>query len=956
MGHRGLPMVGREAEFEQVAAMLGGVAEGAGGILLVEGEPGIGKSSLVQGLVERAAHAGMVVFSARAEELEQRRPFGLISDCLETAVAEPLRRELAHLLRERVPLEAEGRDALSTPPTVDFRYGQAWLELFEQLAVRGPVVVAFDDLHWADASSLMVLGRLGRMTFGLPVLLAGTFRPLPRTPELTAAISALEGHGAVTLRLAPLTESAVSTLTQCLVQGRPGTRLMQQVGQAGGNPFLVTELVEALAADGLLAADVAGVVEVATVAVPVSLRLTVLRRLSFLSTQTLDVLRVASVLGTRFGTAALGAVSGASQILLVSSIREALDGSVLVEEHQDLRFRHDLLREALYQDLPAALRASLHRDAARHFASIGAPASQVAEHVLRYAGPHDAEALQWLWESAAELAAVTPATAAEILDRALLVADQSHPQRDRILAARALSLQWAGQLDEAEAICRGALARPHDPATEGLFHMCLARGLLARGRGAEALQAAELAQADPSLSTVERARLLAWSSTALISVGLVGQATMRAEQAQRAAVTCGDPLAECIAVTTLATAANFGGRLEEAVVLAEAAVRIADRSPDGAAHRFHVNFYRAVLLIDVDRLQDAHEAVRVGRALSDELGTRSSQPPYQWTTALAHYLGGNWDDAIAECEACVDLADDLGVRQGVLLAHALRSLIALHRNQLGVAAAAATSAEDELRATGDQYGLEHWVALARALVLEAHGDVDAAYLTLHDAWQRSSSAGLVTYYPDLGPDLARLAVATSRGNEVTAVAQAIAALAARNPGVPRLAAEAAFCHGLVEGGVEQLVQAADALRESARPLARARCCEAAGDALVAADHIESAAAWYDDALSAYEWLGAERDLARVDAALRALGRRRGRRGRRARPASGWGSLTTTEQTVARLAADGLSNTEIADRMFISRHTVHTHMGHILAKLGLRSRVQLAAELAVRNAPFGFELP
>ena len=420
-----------------------------------------------------------------------------------------------------------------------------------------------------------------------------------------------------------------------------------------------------------------------------------------------------------------------------------------------------------------------------------------------------------------------------------------------------------------------------------------------------------------------------------------------AEQAVAAAEACDDQLAECIALTTIATAANFLGQLTRGVQIVESAVQVADRSRGLEAHRFHVNFYRAILLMEVDSLERAHEAIRIGRRVSEDLGVKGSLPLYQWAAALTHYLSGHWDDAIAESEACLELAADLGTRQGILLVHALRSLVALHRNDLSTAESAARAAEHELEVTGQQHGLEHWVALARALLLEANGSPDAGCSLLRRAWEVCVDAHLITYYPDLGPDLARLAVATNQPAWAAEVSGALESMAASNPEISRLAAEASYCRGLLEGDPERLLRAIAHQRSGARPLDLARTCQQAASMLVREGAGGLADPLFDEAIALYEGLGASRDLARVEASLRDAGRRRARRGPRPRARAGWASLTDTERAVAGLAGQGLSNPEIAARMFISRHTVHTHMGHILDKLGFTSRVELAAALARR---------
>jgi DNA-binding NarL/FixJ family response regulator len=165
-------------------------------------------------------------------------------------------------------------------------------------------------------------------------------------------------------------------------------------------------------------------------------------------------------------------------------------------------------------------------------------------------------------------------------------------------------------------------------------------------------------------------------------------------------------------------------------------------------------------------------------------------------------------------------------------------------------------------------------------------------------------------------------------------------------------AAAAYCRGLVDGDGEELLRAATAYRECGRPLARAQALEAAAAAFVHNGQSSSARAASSRALDLYAELGAEWQLARAQSALRGLGLRRGPKVKHRRAKTGWDSLTPAEATVAQLVVAGLSNPQIAERLFVSRRTVTTHVSHILAKLQVRTRTDIAREASLRQAASG----
>ena len=835
---------------------------------------------------------------------------------------------------------------MTSDPGLRFRAVDAVADLAEELALSGPLVIGVDDLQWADASSLLTLGVLSRRVAYLPVGLIASFRPSPRPPDLDRLAASLEAAGARHLIVGRLAEQAVTELVAEAVAAVPGPRLLAGIAGAAGNPLFVTELLAALAQEGAIEA-VGGQADVTDMTLPPTLRLTILRRLSFLPAGTLHTLQAASVLGSSFTVTDLSATTARSALELSRTLAEGMTGQVLADDGGRLRFRHDLIRDAIYEDLPLSVRRGLHREAGQRLAQAGAPSLQVAEHLARGAGPEDTAAIAWLTRAAREAAATSPDSAADLTGRAIGLMAPADPGRDELIAERASSLMLAGRIADAEAACRLVLSRDPGPRVAGTVRTCLGQALLAQGQVHDALDELEQAARSPTLTEASQPASLAWAGYARLWLGDLDGAAAAAEQARMAAVAAGDHPSLSVAMTTLARVSEFRGHLADALHTIDEAVRLADLSPGRLGHRYPVCMTRGHILIQLDRLDEARFVLDTGRRISEELGVRWPLPTYQVFGAFERFIAGEWDDAIAELEASLELAEEIRDSYSRGYAYGLLSLISFHRNNLGLAREAASAAARDLAGWSPGYRTS-WTAWPHALILEADGEPGRALAILADIWDGCASAGLALEYPAVGQDLVRLALAAGDRDRAKDVSTAIAELASGND-LPWMTGAALRCQGLVHDDAEILQAAAAAYASGARPLGLALCCEDAGFTFARQGHLGRGRPLIDQAIGVYERLGAARDLARAEAALREAGIRRGRRGARGRPQSGWHSLTPTEHTVVGLVAEGLSNPQIGERMYISRRTVQTHLAHVFAKLDISSRAQLAAEVTRRQS-------
>ena len=930
---------GRAAEIAVLGDAVDRVVSGRPAVVLIEGEAGIGKTRLLAGVLEDARGRGMQVAAGRAEELERTRPFGLVAaafGCVRSS-PDPRRAAIAALLATRGG--DRGPITVTSDPGLRFRAVDAFADLAEELALAGPLVIGVDDLQWADPSSLLTLAAVSRRLAYLPVALIGCLRPSPRIPELDRLAGLLLDAGGRILAVRGLTERAVAELVAEAVAAVPGPGLLAGISGAAGNPLFVTELLGALAQEGAIE-TAGGRAEVAEVTLPPTLRLTILRRLSFLSEDTLQALRAASILGSSFTVTELSVTMARPALELSVVLAEGIAGRVLEEYGAVIRFRHDLIRDAIYEDLPLSVRRGLHREAGQRLARTGAPALQVAEQLARGAGQGDAEAIGWLTRAAREAAARSPDIAASLLERAAGLMAPADPGRDRLLAERASSLMVSGRIADTLAACRSLLDRDLDPQVDGPVRICLGRALLAEGQVRDALQELEQAGSSPALPGAERAAARAWAGFARVSLGDLDGAAASAEQARSAAASAGDHLTVSVAMTTLARVSESRGHLRDALQITDEAVHLADESPGRLGHRYPIRATRGHILIELDRPEEARSALGAGMRISEEIGVRWPLLLYQGFLALERFITGEWDDAIAELEASFELADE--IQTVVARAHGILSLISLHRNDLSRAEEAAGAAARDLAGWGSGYRTT-WAAWPRALILEAGGELGQALATMTGAWDTCARLGLALDYPAVGADLVRLALASGDMGRARDASAAVTEVAARNE-VPWMTGAALRCRGLIEDDAEILQAAAGACAGGSRPLGLALACEDAGAAFARQGRLDRARPLLDQALGIYERLGAARDLARAEATLREAGIRRGRRGTRGRPQIGWASLTPAEHAVAGLVAEGLSNPQIGERLYISRRTVQTHLAHMFAKLDIATRAQLAVDV------------
>ena len=1013
------PLIGRSGELSELLLVFARAAKGEGSLVTLEGEAGIGKTFLLEEALSKARSLGFRCFAGAAEELERHRPFGAISEALGIGrrgrIDEvPLpgddkgRAVVAQLLAEPAGSGATTQTSaaamLAGTPESEFRVVDALIDFVEHLATSGPIVVALEDLQWSDPSTLLALNRLGREISKLPAVGIATMRPLPRSPELASLLVELEASGGQRQTLGKLPEACVAQLVERLLGAPPGPRLLGQVARAGGNPYFATELVAALQREGAIRVQ-DGQAEVDAPTLPSSLASAIRRRLSFLSEEAVETLQVASILGSTFSMADLATVSDRPPALLAPHVTAATQAGILRSEGRLFAFHHDLIREALYAGMAQPVRHALHQSAAAVLAEAGLPPEDVAEHVVRSAVPGDVAAVEWLRTAARQAGARSPAIAAELLGRALEILppgvaadlpEGSDGLRDATLADLASCLLSSGHLGKAEEICRSTLEREHDPKVDGALRLCLVQIHVGQGRVAKSLLDIDEAVQSPALTERERGRLWAWASTCRVILWDLDGAAASAERALAVCSEIEDDLGGTVALASLAAIQNLRGNFSEALRMAEEALAQARRSRSPEARRLQLTLMHTLLLIDVDRIEDAQLALRRGREARERRGARWNLAPYHFVSCIGRFWSGEWDEAIAQFDSAMDFAEEVVVRQGQVVGHAVRSMIALHRGDLATADREATAAEEDAQTSGPQWRA-NWMMWARALLMEAQGKDDAALRTLAKAWEQCSGAGVVAEYPVLGPDLVRMALRGGErflAEEVTVALETLAGTAQ----VASVKGAALRCRGLLDSEPAALLAAVAAYRFSPRRRELALACEEAAVALIAHSKGADARPLAQEALETYRSLDARRDAARALSRLRGMDRmdeggedaaiRRSERSKsgpgvgtgtttaaRAGTATGtgtmtrtgagvgtmaegggWENLTKAEAKVAELVAEGLSNPDIARRLFISRRTVQSHVSHALEKLGLSSRVELAVKRARWQSPGGAGRP
>jgi DNA-binding CsgD family transcriptional regulator len=505
---------------------------------------------------------------------------------------------------------------------------------------------------------------------------------------------------------------------------------------------------------------------------------------------------------------------------------------------------------------------------------------------------------------------------------------------------------WVARPGEArargEAALRAAAADPApDAGTAVAAHLGLTRALAVDGRFADAAAQAERALgAGGALPTAARAELRAEAAMARLLSGGIAEAEALARRAIEEAEAGGCAAALSAASCTLALHAGQQGWFDEALAHGRRAVAVAEADPR-AAHR-QPHFFLGLVELDADRADDAARTLARGRELGESLGTLWNLPLYRWLGALDHYHRGDWDDALVELDAGVAEADRRGTRAALLWSQAFAALLATERDDPARAFAARRRAHAEVARVGPQHGYE-WLLLADALAAEAAGAMAAAVRSAGEAWAVDEALGLVSEVRTLGPHCARLAVAAGDGDLAERVVAGMDAARDRT-GLASFAGAALLCRGIVAGDPDALLAAVDAYRAAPRPVEQARAAEEAAVALAAAGRTFEARRQHAIAQTTYGRARALRSAGRAAARLRAHGVRlglRGPRGRRApAPRAGEAALTVAERRILALLRDGRTNPEIADRLFVSRRTVETHVSHILGKLGATSRREL----------------
>lgn len=930
----------REAELGALDQVLEAARAGTGNLVIVEAGPGMGKSALLAAAGDMAQGRGMTALWAAGRQLERDFPFGVALQLFEPVLAGKEDGLLSGAAALASPLfSGQAVAAPASSAGYSLIHGLYWL--VGNLCWTGPeggrpvsLALVIDDAQWADASSLHFLVYLVRRLEDLPVavVISRRWREADGPEDLLAEL-ALE-PSVVTVRPGPLSPGAVAELVGKTLPDRADESFCRAcIGATQGNPFLLRELLAEVAAQGgRPSTETAQHVEGLA---PEAVLRAVVARMARLPAAARALASAVAVLGS----ASLTVAAKLAELypLTAAGAADALAEIDILAPGQPLSFVHPLVRSAVYADLGSMARGQAHRRAARLLDQAEAPVEQVAAHLMEAPGDADAWVVERLRQAAASAIQLgTPGVAARLLARAL-AEPPAASERYAVLRELARAESAAGVSGAGEHLSE-ALSLASDPTERARTLRSLGRVLYSQGHHRRAAAAFEQARGeiDDPASPLARDLDALWAGASILLPELAEAAQARLHNLASDPGGADQRGAASILAVLAVQAALTGEPAERARQLAMQAMDAGAGPRGGLLDEGLMVSALSLALVTIDDLDLAEHVAAVAIEDARSRGSVTAFASASYLRAWPLYLQGRLVEAIADVEGALDTR-----RFGVAM-HAASGCAVLARARMERGDLEGAQAAIDL---GPELAMESQTE--RAVLLLARGELLLARQDPEGALADLEASGALVPRATVGIPLswrapaASAALALGRRDRAGVLVQEERE-AAERLGTARARGTALRVAGLVAGeseGLGLLEEAVEVLEASPSRLELVRALVDHGAALRRAGHRSEARNRLQAGLDLAHRLGALALASRAHDELLASGARP----RRA-ALVGRDSLTPSEHRVAQLAAQGRTNREIAQALFVTMKAVEAHLAHAYPKLGITSRKELAGAL------------
>jgi class 3 adenylate cyclase/DNA-binding CsgD family transcriptional regulator len=931
----------REAEVAALHAYVDSAAAGAGRLIVIEARSGMGKTRLVLEARTIAAGAGLAVLSARGGELEQEFAYGLVRQLFEPMLAGTTSDERAELLGGAAalaePLFADAQlaalDEDESDVSFSMLHGLYWLAA--NLAFRRPVLIVIDDLHWGDGPSLRWLIHLQRRLEGLPLVVIAATRPPEQARHEAMITELLSDPGAAVVRPMALGAESVAQIAQQHFGRRADEEFVGACWRAtGGNPLFVWALIDTIRSEGLAptAANAARVEEIG----PEPVTRAVSLRLSRLPSEATVLARAVAVLGDRAELRHAADLAGIEREL-ANHAATTLARADLLDFDMPLTFTHPVVRAAVYDDMSAPERIAAHRRAAKILAAAGAEPEQIAVHLEQSIPNGDPFVTETLVQAAQRALQRGSSDVAVSLLRRALDEPPTPEQRGEVLRALGLAerLLWN---NEAIEHLGEAFDLIEQPVRRARIAVELGRALLRGNRHGEAIEAFRLGRAVLGENGEGDSDMALSLHTELINAGWFEPEHLQtavAEVEKLSEDSLPDTVGADLVRATLAyDETRRGAERERAAELARRAV--APQRLDGlGARALHLAAYTLTMSGYPDEALAVYDrALRGAYARGDNI----------WASGCAlfrAYTQLRRGDLAAVESDLGRYAELMEWETAYLYSGAFRGELWRERGDLDAAekAIARAGIPDHVPPNGHLLFLQ----LSRARLRVEQRRYEDAIRELRTLGENIEALGISNAaFHDWRTELALALNAAGRGKEAIPVA-VDAVERARDWGAPPALGAALRGLGLIEGGSsgEKLLQESVAVLEGSQGrLEYAKALVELGAALRRSNKRVESREHLRQGLELAHKLTAKVLAERAQMELAATGARP-----RRLMLSGLDSLTPSERRVAEMAAENMTNKDIAQALFVTPKTVEVHLSSVYRKLEISSRVQLPDALA-----------